>query len=128
MYIQLTPHQIIEIHDAELAESNGLAGIREPGYLDFISEKPFSVIFGEEQYPGLFLKAAVLMDGLISSHCFFDANKRTGVLVTYVFLGINGYELDADPEELFNVAIKVATQKMDIHSLAAWLEKNSYKN
>ncbi|WP_239713432.1 Fic family protein [Paenibacillus sp. 19GGS1-52] len=85
MCIQLTPHQIIEIHDSELAESNGLAGIREPGYLNFISEKPFSVIFGEEQYPGLFLKAAVLLDGLISSHCFFDANKRTGVLATYVF-------------------------------------------
>lgn len=128
MYIQLTPRQIIEIHDTELAESNGLGGIREPGYLDFISEKPFSVVFGEEQYPGLFLKAAVLMDGLISSHCFYDANKRTGVLVTYVFLGMNGVELDADPEELFNVAIQVATKKIGIHPLAAWLEKNSYKN
>lgn len=128
MYVKLTKQQIIEIHDMELATSHGLAGIKEPGYLDLISEKPFSVVFGEEQYPGLFLKAAVFMSSLITSHCFFDANKRTGVLCTYVFLGINGYELDADEDDLFEMAIRVAKNNMDTDRLAAWLEKNSYKN
>lgn len=54
MYIKLSTDQIIEILNAELAASHGLAGIRESGYLDFLSEKPFSMVFGEEQYPGLF--------------------------------------------------------------------------
>lgn len=49
------------------------------------------------------------MSGLITSHCFYDANKRTGVLCTYVFLNINGYELDASDEDLFSTAIKIAT-------------------
>lgn len=70
MYVQLTVDQIIEIHDMELSNSSGLQGIREPGYLNLISEKPFSEFYGEEQYPGLFLKAAVFMEGLIKSHCF----------------------------------------------------------
>lgn len=128
MYVKLTTQQIIDIHDMELATSNGLSGIKEPGYLDFISEKPFSMVFGEEQYPGLFLKAAVFMSSLITSHCFFDANKRTGVLCTYVFLGINGYELDADEDDLFEMAIRVATNKVDIDRVALWLEQKSYKN
>ncbi|MGG3278993.1 type II toxin-antitoxin system death-on-curing family toxin [Paenibacillus lautus] len=127
MYVRLTPEQIIQIHDAEIAESNGLAGIKEPGYLDFISEKPFSVIFGEEQYPGLFLKAAVFMSSLITSHCFYDCNKRTAVLSTYVFLGANGYELDADDDDLFKTAIKVANHQLTVEQLASWLEKNSIK-
>ncbi|WP_445933734.1 type II toxin-antitoxin system death-on-curing family toxin [Paenibacillus sp. FSL H8-0104] len=66
-------------------------------------------MFGQEQYSGLFNKAAILMSGLITSHCFYDANKRTGVLCTYVFLNINGYELDASDEDLFSTAIKIAT-------------------
>lgn len=127
MYIKLSVDQIIQIHDVELAESNGLPGIKEPGYLNLISEKPFSEFYGEEQYPGLFLKAAVLMAGLIQSHCFNDGNKRTGVLCTYVFLGLNGYELDADEDQLFEIAIDVATKKIDTDSLARWLEKNSYR-
>ncbi|MNB81143.1 Toxin Doc [compost metagenome] len=126
MYVKLSTDQIIEIHNAELAASHGLAGIREPGYLDFLSEKPFSVVFGVEQYPGLFLKAAVLMEGLIVSHCFFDGNKRTAVLSTYVFLGLNGYELDAGEDNLFETTIKVATKRMDIEQLAEWLKRNSY--
>lgn len=32
MYTRLTVEQIIAIHDQELATSNGLPGIKEPGY------------------------------------------------------------------------------------------------
>lgn len=127
MYVRLTKQQIIAIHDQELAESNGLSGIKEPGYLELIADKPFTEVFGEEQYPGLFTKAAVLMEGLIKSHCFNDANKRTGVLSTYIFLNINGYELDADHDDLFEIAIQVATNSIDRPALAKWLERNSYK-
>ncbi|MGG1673956.1 type II toxin-antitoxin system death-on-curing family toxin [Paenibacillus sp. NRS-1783] len=124
---RLTVEHIVDIHDQELQQSNGLSGIKEPGYLEFISEKPFGVVYGVEQYPGLFLKASVLMSSLITSHCFFDANKRTGVLCTYVFLDINGYQLNADWDHLFDVALKVANKQMDEQQLACWLESNSYR-
>ncbi|WP_348622565.1 type II toxin-antitoxin system death-on-curing family toxin [Paenibacillus polymyxa] len=127
MVRRLTVEQIIAIHDEELRQSNGLSGIKEPGYLEFISQKPFGVVFGMEQYPGLFLKAAVLMYSLITSHCFFDANKRTGVLCTYIFLNINGVELDADQDDLFDMAIKVANKQIDEKQLSHWLENNSYR-
>jgi len=127
MYVGLKVDQIIAIHDQELAESNGLPGIKEPGYLEFIAEKPFTEVFGQEQYPGLFNKAAILMSALITSHCFFDANKRTGVLCTYVFLHINGYELNASDDDLFDKAIQVATNDYTTPALAKWLEVNSHK-
>ncbi|MFB5762048.1 type II toxin-antitoxin system death-on-curing family toxin [Paenibacillus medicaginis] len=127
MYVRLTVDQIVEIHDTELAESNGLAGIKEPGYLEFIAEKPFSVFFGNEQYPGLFLKAAVLMSGLIKSHCFNDANKRTGVVSTYIFLKLNGHQLDAAEDDLLEMAIRVAKNEISEERLASWLEQNSYR-
>lgn len=127
MYAALTAQQIIQIHDAELANSNGLSGIKEPGYLDFLSEKPFSTVFGEEQYPGLFLKAAVLMQGIAVSHCFYDGNKRTAALSTYVFLKMNGYELNVEQSALVEVTLQIATKAMDIHQLSLWLEKNTHQ-
>ncbi|MBA9088577.1 death-on-curing protein [Fontibacillus solani] len=125
MYVSLTSEQIIQIHDMQLAETGGLSGIKERGYIDLLSEKPFSTLFGEEQYPGLFLKAAVLMHGIISAHCFNDCNKRTAVVCTYTFLYLNGYELIADQDELFEVTIRVATKKIDLHKLSYWLQKNT---
>jgi death-on-curing protein len=128
MLIRLTASQIQEIHDHEVAQSGGLPGTKDPGYLDLIAEKPFMEFFGEEMYPGLFLKAAVLMHGLIKAHCSNDGNKRTAVLAALTFLDINGYELDADPDDLFDVAIAVATNEMDANELASWLELHCIKN
>lgn len=126
MYIQLSSNQIIKIHDYEIAESGGLVGIKDRGYIDLIADKPFSDLFGEEQYPGLFLKAAVLMHGLILAHSFNDGNKRTAVVCTYAFLQLNGYELDIDDEDLFYTAIDVATKEIGLKDLAEILETNSY--
>ncbi|WP_088834392.1 type II toxin-antitoxin system death-on-curing family toxin [Paenibacillus tyrfis] len=127
MYIKLTAQQIKEIHDQELKESGGLPGIKEPGYLELLADKPFSDYFGQEQYPGLFCKAAVYFHGIATAHAFSDGNKRTAVLVTYTFLLVNGYELDADPDELFEVTIRVATKAMSLQQLEIWLERNSIR-
>jgi len=127
MYVKLTPEQIIAIHDEELSTTGGLSGIKDRGYIDFLSEKPFSEYFGEEQYPGLFMKAAVLMHGIILAHCFNDCNKRTAVLCTYTFLYLNGYELIADDDELYEITINVATKKIDIENLAEWIKLNTQK-
>lgn len=79
-------------------------------------------------YPGLFYKAAVLMYGLIrSSHCFFDGNKRTGVLATTTFLRLNGIKLIASNDAMFYIAIAVAKNEIDEHQLAIWLEQYSRK-
>ncbi|USB34054.1 type II toxin-antitoxin system death-on-curing family toxin [Paenibacillus sp. YPG26] len=125
MYVKLTPEQIIEIHDEELMQTGGLPGIKDRGYVELLSEKPFSDYFGEEQYPGLFLKAAVLMHGIIAAHCFNDCNKRTAVVCTYTFLYLNGYELVVDEDELFDITISVATKDIDLHILSNWLQENT---
>jgi len=113
------------IHDSELEAAGGLAGIKDPGYLELIIDKPFTEYFGEEQYPGLFFKAAVYMHGLATAHCFFDANKRTALLTALTFLDLNGFEVNAPWEDLFEVTIRVATKEMDVWELAEWLKLNS---
>ncbi|WP_020620433.1 type II toxin-antitoxin system death-on-curing family toxin [Paenibacillus daejeonensis] len=122
MLIKLTQQQILELHDYVLQKHGGLLGVREPGYLDLIVEKPFTEYYGEEQYPGLFTKAAVYWHGLAKAYCFSDGNKRTAIMTALVFLELNGFELEATGDELFETAIKVATSEMSLHELAVWIE------
>lgn len=128
MYVKITPEQIRAIHDEELQQSGGLSGMKDPEYLELIADKPFTDYFGSEQYPGLFLKAAVYFHGLATVHCFSEGNKRTAVIVGYTFLAANGVELNADEEELFSVAIQVAIKRMSLEDLARWLERNSIRS
>lgn len=125
MYISILPEQIRLFHDIVLDGDGGLAGEKDPGYIDFIAEKPFQESFGHELYPGLFLKAATYMHGIITAHPFFDGNKRTGVLTCLAFLDLNHRPLQCDPDELFLVAIAVATNELDVEQLAAWLERRT---
>lgn len=44
--------------------------------------EPQTKYFGEEQYPGLFRKAAVHWYRITISHCFSDGNKRAAIIST----------------------------------------------
>ena len=76
---------------------------------------------GEELYPTLVDKAAVLAFSLIQNHPFVDGNKRIGHAVMEVFLMVNGYEIEASVEEQEAVILKVASGGMDRKALTQWL-------
>lgn len=126
MIIKLTKQQILQFHDYLLIRHGGLQGLREPGYLDLIIEKPYTDYFGEEQYPGIFMKAAVYWHGLATAHCFNDGNKRTATMTALVFLKLNGYTLTAAEDDLFDTALLVATGRMELEDLATWIEANVF--
>lgn len=124
MVVKITKQQILQFHDFVLQQHGGLHGVREPGYLDLIIEKPFTDYFGEEQYPGIFMKAAVYWHGIATSHCFSDGNKRTATMTALVFLELNDVALKANDDELFEIAIRVATSEISLQELAKWIESH----
>ncbi len=56
--------------------------------------------------------AAAYMFHIARNHAFVDANKRTALLSTLVFLGLNGYVLDRDDQRLDDAVLDVATGTM----------------
>ena len=60
----------------------------------------------------LFDMAAAYMFHIARNHAFVDANKRTALLSTLVFLGLNGYVLDRDDQRLDDAVLDVATGTM----------------
>ncbi|SDX98899.1 type II toxin-antitoxin system death-on-curing family toxin [Paenibacillus sp. CF384] len=125
MFVKLTAEAIIDIHDQTLSDYGGIEGIKDRGFIELLADKPFLSVFGEEQYPTLYLKAAVLFQGLATAHAFNDANKRTAFASCAVFMYLNGYTIEASSDEIIDVCLRIANSQSDRHmgttEIAEWL-------
>lgn len=123
----LTLEQVLAIHDDQIERYGGSHGIRDLGLLEAAIARPQSTFDGKDLYPNIFLKAAVVMQGVISNHPFLDGNKRTGSVSAARFFFINGYDLVVGQKELVRVVLKVRSKEVVVQKLASWLKKNSRK-
>jgi len=69
-------------------------GLRDRGLVELAAARPQWTA-----YPLLSQKAAVLLRSLVTSYPFVDQNKRIGLLVTGVFVMVNGGTVPADRQE-----------------------------
>lgn len=90
----------------------GVGPIRDLGLLDSAAHRPASWVLGTEAYPGLHLKAAVLLESNVSNPPLVDGNKRLGWLAVAVFFSVNGIDLDAPDDEAHDLVIAVADGSM----------------
>lgn len=120
----LTLEEILRLHFQVIEDFGGSHGVRDGNRLKSVVEAPRQEIFGAAQYPSVFEKAAVYMRNIIGDHPFADGNKRTAATVCGIFLMRNSQKLVAQPKELEDFAVKVATKHLDVPAIAAWLEKH----
>ena len=108
-----------------IKDFGGSHGVRDEGRLKSVIRAPAQEVFGVEQYPSIYEKAATYMRNIIGDHPFADGNKRTGVTVAGVFLLRNGINMSATPKELEDFAVKIAVDHLDISEISAWLAQHS---
>ncbi|MFP5424694.1 MAG: type II toxin-antitoxin system death-on-curing family toxin [Gammaproteobacteria bacterium] len=65
--------------------------------------------------------ASVLFESLARNHPFHNANKRTAVVATSIFMLMNGYELTAPGDDLVEIAVAVVTHEVDRDTLEDFL-------
>lgn len=95
---------------------------RYPNRLESCLDTPFQEFDGNELYPGLFKKAAVLFYLVTKNHPFENGNKRMAVTLTLTFLHLNGYSLNLTPESLYQISLIVAERNDDMGYLVEVLE------
>jgi death-on-curing protein len=78
-----------------------------------------------ESQPGLSALAAANAFGVSSNHPFVDGNKRTAMMVAFVFLDLNGFEVTATQEDAFLTILGLAAGEITENELAAWFERNT---
>jgi death on curing protein len=121
----LSLEEIIEIHDDQLKQYGGLAGIRDIELLKSEISIP-AVGFGETYlHTDIYEMAAAYLYHIVRNHPFTDGNKRTGAVASIVFLIINGIEVNADEDSFERMVLWAAEGKMDKAAIAQFLRNNS---
>lgn len=114
---------LLAVHDEQLAEHGGAAGLRDAGLFDSALARPLNLaVYGEPDAADLAASYAV---GLAKNHPFVDGNKRTAFVAMELFLALNGWDLTAGDAECVFTMLAVAAGDMDEAALAEWLRGNS---
>jgi len=109
---------VFAIHDAQLAEHGGMAGVRDRTPVESALARPLNLAaLGAPDAADL---AAAYAYGICRNHGFVDGNKRTAYVVAYVFLLDNGFELAATDAESVATMLALAAGEMPEPELAAW--------
>lgn len=106
----------------QLASDLGQLVVRDLGLLEAAAQRPQTTLYGQEAYPSIHEKAAVLLESLTRNHALIDGNKRIGWLATVVFLDLNGLVLDAPDDEAYDLVIAISTGILDYSVVAQRLE------
>jgi len=96
---------LLAIHRDLVGRYGGGASVRDLGLLESALAMPRAGIGGEYFHADLPEMAAALLFHLVRNHPFVDGNKRAGALAAFVFLALNGMDLDA-PEAGFEALVR----------------------
>lgn len=109
------------IHDQQLAEHGGPAGVRDAGAVNSALVRPRNL--AADGAPDAATLAAAYAFGLARNHGFADGNKRTAWIAARLFLADNGVRLVFDKAEAVHVVLALAAGEVGEEAFAAWLRE-----
>lgn len=110
------------IHEAQLAEHGGSAGVRDAGLLESALGRPLNqAAYGSPDGADC---AAAYGFGIARNRPFIDGNKRTAFVCTELFLALNGCTLVADDAACVAIMLAVAAGELDEAAFAVWLRQH----
>ena len=111
------------VHEAQLAEHGGSAGVRDAGLLASALARPLNLVaYGAPDAAAL---AAAYGFGIARNHPFIDGNKRTAFVCVELFLVLNNYILQADDANCVSTMLALAAGELPEADFASWLRTNT---
>jgi len=109
------------VHDEQLAEHGGGAGIRDPGALLSALARPQNLAAYRD--PDAADLAAAYAYGVARNHPFIDGNKRTAWVLARLFLMKNGLKLNYRDAAAVVVMVDLAAGEISEEELAGWFRE-----
>jgi len=116
---------VLALHDMQLAAFGGASGLRDAGLLESAVCRPRNVLCYATATPSLARLAASYAFGLVQNHPFVDGNKRTGLVVSFTFLKLNGQRITASEEDAYRTFLALASGALSEEALTDWMAENS---
>jgi death on curing protein len=125
VWVWLDPAVILAVHEEQLSEHGGAAGVRDAGLLESALSRPRNLAhYGQ---PDGFELAAAYAFGLARNHPFIDGNKRSAFVATELFLMLNGWRLTATDVDCVMVMLSLAAGDIDEAHFAQWLRERTQR-
>lgn len=125
VWVWLDPAVILAVHEEQLSEHGGAAGVRDAGLLESALSRPRNLAhYGQ---PDGFELAAAYAFGLARNHPFIDGNKRSAFVATELFLMLNGWRLTATDVDCVMVMLSLAAGEIDEAHFARWLRERAQR-
>ncbi len=124
--VWITREVVLATQEELLSRFGGLEGLRDEELLESALHRPRKLFdYGK---PDLFELATVYASGIVRNHPFLDGNKRAGFMVAYIFLGANGWEIDATEEDVVLHTLGLAAGQIEAGAYAKWLKASCVRS
>ena len=119
MTVWLTRELLLAVHDEQIAEHGGAAGLRDMGLLESAVARPLN----HAGYGGADLAelGALYALAIARNHPFVDGNKRTAFVALETFLVLNGLELTAGDAEATVMMLDMAAGTISDATFIEWV-------
>ncbi|MFS0925837.1 type II toxin-antitoxin system death-on-curing family toxin [Enterococcus durans] len=91
-----------------------MIAVKDSSALDMAINQPSQSFLGEDLYPSIYDKAAILAINLAKKHPFYNGNKRTALLAMVTSLEINGYTTAFSKDEASSIYLSYQKKEFDI--------------
>ena len=117
----LRPETAEAVHQKQLAEHGGGAGVRDHGALLSVLARPENLAaYGELDAAVL---AAAYAFGVAKNYPFIDGNKRTAWVLARLFLAKNGLSMECKDAEAVVAMLRPAAGMLNEAVLADWFRE-----
>jgi death on curing protein len=123
-WIWVAQSVVLAVHDEQIAEHGGAAGVRDLGLLESALARPQHLAAYDADADGARLAAAYAL-GIARNHPFVDGNKRTALVALELFLELNGLRLAADDADCVATMLALAGGDLSETDLADWVRQRS---
>jgi death on curing protein len=112
---------VVEAVQLDLIRTHGgMAGLRDENSLESALARA-QQRHAHEPSTDLAGLAAAYGHGLATDHPFNDGNKRIAFVTMAVFLGLNGWEIEAPEDEVVTTMLALAAGELTEEQLASWV-------
>jgi len=113
------------IHADRIARYGGMPGVRDVSLLQSALGAPTATFAGALLHESVPQIAAAYLFHIARNHPFLDGNKRTALAAAIVFLELNGWVLEAEPDELTTTVLGVADGTISKPALGVFFEAHT---
>jgi death-on-curing protein len=120
----LTLDDLLALHADRIEAYGGSLGVRDVAGLSSALGMPSATFGGQFLHPSIPEMAAAYLFHVSQAHAFVDGNKRAALAAALAFLDLNGHELVADPDALYELCLGVAAGTTSKSEVAVFFGKH----